>query len=382
MKSLFSVQYGKRVAVASLISMLSSQVAAIDVRFNTRDAGVVKQSEMWTVGTSNVRESSEYVGNTIDAMRFGAVQEYALQADGTLSDEAKAEIDGYVEKLDQLNRLNFQNDPDNYKEIRTVTLMASSAKDKVHPYYVSANGNNINTGRWRNMFKAYVRYVEDVHNLTVRFIEPGNETDFGDKYKNKENWRKIHRVFNEDDTLSNYPIVGPSTLSAGAVHNWWPYVQNNTDWAATHVINGTMKNYIRFLKQSKQEGKPYFASENHSLAEMIICANYADCIGGLWWRTSADKGDWSRVSKTGRQLAYVEDRPNWTVATVYKQRRARKIWLFASGGTRATSNNAQPTTYTFISEDRDVYFDGIGPQRQFEIEVQKDATYAIEVTWE
>ena len=373
---------GKLGLTALAAGLFSMQASAVDVRFNVSDTGEAKRSELWTVGTSYLNESSQNIGNTIDAMRFGAVQEYPLNSDGTLSAEAMAEIDGYVDQLNRLNDMNLANDPDNYQEIRTVTLMGSSAKDKVHSYYVDPdNANLLLAGRWRNMFKAYIRYVEGTHNLTVRLIEPGNETDYGDKYKDKNNWKKIHRKFKEDGLLSQYPIVGPSTLSAGAAHNWWPYVGENSDWAGTHVINGTMKQYVKFLKQSVTDNKPYFATENHSLAEMIICVEYADCVGGLWWRTSEDKGDWSRVSKVGRQIAYVEDRPNWTVATAYKEN-ANKVWLFASGGTRATSNSAQPTSYTFISEDRDVYFDGVGPQRSYTVEVAKDSTYAIEVTWD
>lgn len=370
------------IASVVLSGLFSMQVNAVDVHFDTRETGKAKQSNLWTVGTSYINESSADLGNTIDAMRFGAVQEYPLNKDRTLQDSAKAEIDSEVGRLQHLNSLNLANDPQNYREIRSVTLMASSAKDKVNPYYVASNGQDLRVGRWRDMFKAYIDYVENTHNLNVILIEPGNETDYGDKFKNKKNWEDIHKAFNEDPVLTNYPIVGPSTLSAGAVHNWWPFVKNNSDWAATHVINGSMNQYIKYLKQSNSEGKPYFASENHSLAEMIICANYTDCLGGLWWRTSPDKGDWSRVSQHGRQIAYVEDRPNWTVATVYKQRRNNKAWIFASGGTRATSNNGVPTRYRFVSEGRDVYFDGVGPQREFEIEVSKNSTFAIEVTWD
>lgn len=369
-----------KIVTICLVGFFSFPAKAIDIPFNIYDSGVAKQSRLWTVGTSDVRASSRHLGNTIDAVRFGAVQEYALTDTGALTAEARRDIDELVQRLRSLNELNQAADPENYREIREVTLMASSAESKVHPYYV--NGDTIRVGRWRDMFIAYVNYVEDVHGLRVRLIEPGNETDYGRKYNNRSNWARIHRVFNNDPILSRYPIVGPSTLSAGAAHRWYDQVGEDTDWVATHVINGTMAQYIRFLRRSVSDNKPYFASENHSLAEMIICANYADCLGGLWWSTSQDKGDWSRVSRWGRQIAYAEDRPNWTVATVYKQRRQNKAWIFASGGTRATARNAVPTTYRFISEGQDVYFDGVGPQRSIEITVGKSDTHAIEVTWD
>ncbi len=350
-----------------LTCLFATNLHAVTVNFDTTDIGVTKKSTLWTVGTSYVNESNMYIGSEIDAMRFGAVQEYPLEPDGSLGAAAKAEIDGYVTKLNLVPGLN------------SVTLMASSAIDKVDLYYVAANGVDIIPERWRDMFKAYIDYVENTHGLTVVLIEPGNETDYGNKYKNKDNWADIHAAFMADPVLSQYPIVGPSTLSAGAAANWWSYVKDNTDWGATHTINGTMNQYINYLLQVKGEGKPYFASENHSLAEMIICANY-DCLGGLWWRVSQDKGDWTRVNQISRQIAYVEDRPNWTVATVYKE--PNKIWLFASGGTRATSNSATPTTYTFTATDRDVYFDGVGPQRTYEVVVDKSTTVAVEVTWD
>ncbi len=360
----------KKAAQALLIisSVFAIQTQAITVEFDTTDIGLTKKSELWTVGFRNVTASNAHLGSEIDAMRFGAVQEYPLEPDGSLGVDAKAEIDGYVSQLRKVPGLN------------TITLLASSSAKKVDPYFVAPNGVDLIPERWRDMFKAYIDYVENTHGLTVLLIEPGNETDFGDKYKRKANWAEIHAAFEADPVLTNYPIVGPSTLSAGAAAGWWNSIRDNTDWGATHIINGTMNQYVNFLLQVKGEGKPYFASENHNLAEMIICANYYACLGGLWWDTSPDKGDWTRVNQISRQIAYVEDRPNWTVATVYKE--PNKIWLFASGGTRATSNSATPTTYTFTATDRDVYFDGVGPQRSFEIVVDKSTTAAIEVTWD
>jgi len=349
-------------AIASPLSLR----ADVPVLFDTTDIGVTKKSTEWSIGITEGPNSIARMLGEIDHIRFAAVQEYALEADGSLSAAAKAEVDGYIGKMDQV------------PYPISATIMASSAEKKVHPSLLKPNGRDIDPEKWAAMFRAYIDYVENHHGRTVAMLEPMNEIDYGDKYGDKANWAEVFARFKADPVLSRYPLAGPGTLSAGAANNWYDPIKDHVDWGGTHVINGSMDALIKFHNRVTEDGKIYFANENHNLAEMIIDANYGGS-GGLWWDIDTVKGEWTHIHQNARQIAYVEDRNDWTVATAYKQ--PNKIWLFVSGGTRAAPGGAK-STYTFTSTDRPVYFDGAGPMTEFSIEVFKDTRESIEVTWD
>ena len=337
------------------------------VDFNTNDNGVYKPVHVWAAGARDIQKSIDSMnqyGRAIHAVRIGGVQEYKLKNNGELSNEAKAEIDADMEK--------WQRVPGN--NVRIIP-MASGARDKVHSWYLK-NGNEIRGNRWRDMFKAVVDYVFSRYGAQIMAIEPLNEPDYGGKYGNKDNWNDVLRKFQEDPILGQYPIVGPSTLSSNAFAGWYKKTKNHTDWGATHWINGSTNNYINFLKDVGRDGKIIWNSEMHNLIELIIGAEHNIYGSLIWGGIEPVEAAFAYASQEGRRIAYKVNRNKQTAAAAYKVNN-NTVYLFAAGSER----HADDHTYTFRSTNRDVYFNGVGPQREFKVDVGKNSRVMVEVTW-
>jgi hypothetical protein len=106
---------------------------------------------------------------------------------------------------------------------------------------------------------------------------------------------------------------------------------------------------------------------------------------GIWWGTAElARGEFVKASD-GMRLGYAEHRPNWTAASVYRGTDGK---VQAFGGT--SERQAATTTYRFVSKDRDVYYDGYGPQREYTMVMpggtgyqtgQTNAERVVNITW-
>lgn len=76
----------------------------------------------------------------------------------------------------------------------------------------------------------------------------------------------------------------------------------------------------------------------------------------------------ARLACGGERLAYTEHRPNWTAASVYRSKDGSKVQAF--GG--VSERQAKTTTYRFVSKEKDVFYDGYGPQREFYLEMPEE----------
>lgn len=90
-------------------------------------------------------------------------------------------------------------------------------------------------------------------------------------------------------------------------------------------------------------------------------------------------------ASSGKRLVYAEHRPNWTAASVYRNPEG-KIQLF--GGT--SERQGVTTSYRFVVKDKDVFFDGHGPQREYTMILpggtgyqngQTNAERVVNVSW-
>ena len=106
--------------------------------------------------------------------------------------------------------------------------------------------------------------------------------------------------------------------------------------------------------------------------EAMVGAEYGKQTG-IWWGTAEyARGEFVKATN-GSRLAYAEHRPNWTAASVYKTVDGR-IQAFAG----VSERQAATTTYRFVSKDRDVYFDGVGPQREYVLEMPAGTGYQVD----
>ena len=110
------------------------------------------------------------------------------------------------------------------------------------------------------------------------------------------------------------------------------------------------------------------ADELHNVMEAMVGVEYG-MQTGIWWGTAERaRGEFCKASREGGvRLGYEEHRDNWTAASVYRSP-VGKVQAF--GGT--SERQAATTTYRFVSKDRDVYYNGHDPQREYIMELPEE----------
>ncbi len=354
-----------------LVSKKASSNATATVDFTTSAVGKNVAMDYWAVGTHGASKSIEQLGSEVDVVRVGGFQKWPMIDAKTLSQDAQTHLDSEVEDVIKFLQVNPN---------AQISLSSSSKNGKVNSYFIS-NGK-VNTTRWKNLFKAVRKYTlnklqERGYSVNVAFIEANNEPDWN-KIGDKSNMNSMMAKMQADSELGSIPQVGPSTLNCANAKSWWNATKRNSDWGATHVLGGNMKNYISFIKKVNNEGKPFYNSEAHTVAEMIVAARYG-CKGGLWWYPVSNHEAGFTHAQFGNQILYKEVRENWAVAAAYKGE-GNKIHLFVSSAERF--GNAQTkTTFTFNCTDQPVSFDGSEKKTSHTVSIGKNDTEHIIITW-
>jgi len=78
----------------------------------------------------------------------------------------------------------------------------------------------------------------------------------------------------------------------------------------------------------------------------------------------------------GQQLGYADNWPNWTAAAVYRGTNGA-VQAFLGGSERM----GVATTYRFFSQDRDVFYNGYGPRRDFTTTNPGNAEEVVNINW-
>jgi len=334
------------------------------VNFSTTDPGINTPMTNWAIGwIGNTSQSIDRLGaGQIDSVRIGCPKEWALDANEELVPAAQADVDQGMAKVMQVAALN-----PNVK-----VAMVCSGGNGINSWYVQDNGVDIRGTRWLALFKATKHYVENAYGLEISYIEVGNEQDWGGKKGTKSNIDNIMERFQDDAEMGGFPQVGPSTLDCDNANSWYNAIKTHTDWGATHAINGSKDNYISFLQQVSSDGKAYFGSEIHNLAEMIMGTEYGS-IGGCWWNTaSVAAGRFVNACQLGPRICYEEIPNKFGAACGFREEGTNRIYLFA--GSRGD------TSVTFNCTDKLVYFDGVGPQSSVTVDLAGGDEVVIEVT--
>lgn len=82
------------------------------------------------------------------------------------------------------------------------------------------------------------------------------------------------------------------------------------------------------------------------------------------------RGEFAKATD-GVRIGYAEHRPNWTAAAIYRY--GGKLRLF--GGT--AERTATTTHYQVVSLNRDVFYDGHGPQREYLLPMEGGESYSL-----
>lgn len=349
-------------------SLVALPAADRNVLFDISASGVATPI-IWGLDTAwpseeNIRRGIAYMGaDNVDIVRASFQPTYPL-SDGDL-------------QADQVYWLNLRLDLIDLTGADT-KVMLNSDHPSVDDWYFG------NAANWAQLMDVTTRRVQE-RGRTVVSIAPFNEPDY--VWTGQGSIADFYNIAGElknNSRFDNIRISGGNTLNCDEAFYWYDYLKDRLDEGNTHQLAGEFDGYASFFQAVRENGHHATNDELHNVMEAMVGVEYG-MQTGIWWGTAEwARGEFVKASK-GERLAYAEHRPNWTAASVYRHPEGK---VQAFGGT--SERQAATTTYRFISKDRDVYFDGYGPQREYQMELpggtgyqegQTNAERVVNITW-
>lgn len=222
---------------------------------------------------------------------------------------------------------------------------------------------NCNVQHWAAMINSHVHWMQANTDHPIMGVSPFNEPDY---WTTEEGATVSKQVQVAKLLRENYPrmdsvnLVGGNTLNNDKALTWYSSGKQYYDWGNTHQLAGSFDNYVKFYQQLVKDGKVGYNDEMHNVTEAMTGLEYGMTVGIWWGFDSRARGEFCDISSHGERLSYGEHRDNWTSASVYRHDDGRVKAFVGSSERQAVS-----TSYQFVSIDRDVYFDGYGPTRQY-----------------
>jgi len=257
--------------------------------------------------------------------------------------------------------------------------------------YYTAN-KKADADHWAQCIVAHVDWMKKNTKHPIVGVSPFNEPDnaldknlVGEIQGTPEDEANVARLLKTYDSMQDIAIAGGNTLNDDNALNWYNAGKEYYDWGNTHQLAGSFANYANFYQQLQQEGKVGYADEMHNVGDAMVGLEYGMTVGIWWGFDSRARGEFCDISRNGERLAYAEHRDNWTSAAVYRHDDGRVKAFFGS-----SERQAKTTSYQVVSVDRDVYFDGHGPLREYALTLKGAVGYdkgqtnverVIDVTW-
>ena len=253
-------------------------------------------------------------------------------------------------------------------------------------YFVVNKSADVN--HWAANINSHVHWMQQNTKHPVIGVSPFNEPDYWTTEEGATEAKQVQvaKILREQyPRMDSVNIVGGNTLNDDKALSWYTTGKQYYDWGNTHQLAGSFANFASFFQQLKKDGKVGYADEMHNVGEAMVGLEYGMTVGIWWGFDSRARGEFCDISRHGERLAYGEHRSNWTAASVYRHDDGRVKAFIGS-----SERQAMTTSYQFVSLDRDVYFDGEGPLRQFRMEMpggtgyqngQTNAERVIDITW-
>ena len=227
----------------------------------------------------------------------------------------------------------------------------------------------------------------DVHRLAyqalginVESASPVNENDYnyhGQISTNESIRRSVAKkiceyLYNEYGYKElGINLCGGNTLNCDRASEYWNDAKAYLSQGNTHQLAGGFNKYAAFFQEVKNAGQMPVNDELHNVMEAMVGVQYG-LKRGIWWGTAEHtRSQFMKASNKGVRLAYSENRNKWTAASVYRHDDGT-----VEGFIGASERQATTTTYRFFSQDRDVWYDGQGPMREFVMTVEADPSGA------
>jgi len=242
----------------------------------------------------------------------------------------------------------------------------------------------LNTSAWATAMETWQRYYAgSFPGRTMFMVQPFNEPDYG-WYSggygiwgqgSPQNLYTIMGNLQASGSFSGVNFGGGTTLDSSAALTWYNAASSRITVGTTHNLNGSVASYVGFIQAVAANSDIPFDPEAHNLGEMIIGANYG-VQGGIWWEgAELARGSFASANK-GVQLGYADDWNNWTAGAVYRTP-AGVVQAYAGGSER----HGIQTTFRYYSTDRDVFYDGNGPRRDYTVVNPGSEEKVMNITW-
>lgn len=237
--------------------------------------------------------------------------------------------------------------------------------------------------RWAELIDVTTKLHQD-RGRTVVSVSPFNEPDYGWGQGTIQDFYNIAGELKNNPRFHNIRISGGNTLNNDEALPWYNYLKNRLDEGNTHQLAGSFDSYANFYTAVRANNHHATNDELHNVMEAMVGVEYG-MQTGIWWGTAElARGEFVKASD-GERLGYAEHRPNWTAASIYRNTEGK---MQAFGGT--SERMAVSTTYRFASKDKDVFYDGYGPQREYTMKLpggtgyqegQTNAERVVNITW-
>jgi hypothetical protein len=347
-----------------VLSCLAAGVAhgQIRVDFSTADAGAKKSIPYWGLDTNwasadNMKRGLIFMGPAnVNVVRVPAMVDKPQDA-GLTGDEQT--------HLQTCKDLAALVGPDAKWEL------CAPGSDTVNAWFQSGVGT-VNVNRWAQALKLN----QEFYNHPMWIVEPFNEPDYATWGEGtKQNLSDIMDTLQAMPNFSGSAMAGGSTMSCDVAADWYDALNGRAAVGTTHTLYGTVANYVGFIQHVTATKATPIHPEGHNVVEAIIGAEYG-LNGMIWWGTAERaRGEFVRASM-GTRLGYAEDRTNWTAAAVYRSPTGA-VQAFLGSSERVGGT----TTYTFHATDREVYYDGHGPQRDYSVTIARNQEKVVNITW-
>lgn len=359
----------EEIATSSQQLTVNTTVATA-VPYSVDDAGE-QFPVIWGLDTAwpdewNMRRGTAFIGAENLGTARASFQPNNLITNGELSASQKAALD---------KRLNLIR----YSGVTSIALNCD------HEVLNKANYVG-KPAEWVKLIEATARYCQS-KGYTIVSVAPFNEPDYSSWGQGSQaDMTEVARLLKENPYFQNIRICGANTLNCDQALPWYNAMKQYLDEGNTHQLAGVFNTYATFFETVRADGKHATADELHNVMEAMVGVEYGMQTGIWWGFDGLARGEFCRASNNGDRLAYAENRSTWTAASIYRNNKEGKVQAFL-GTSERQANNA---SYRFISRDRDVYYDGYGPVRDFVVEMpggigyqqgQTNAERVVNITW-
>lgn len=288
---------------------------------------------------------------------------------GALPTDMQTELDNRMKNVERIGHkvdIALNLDAAQLYKMSDYYNIGTDGEGKLYIDWNRADGGTKNHAEWARLIDATAAAVE-AKGYTVVSAAPFNEPDYQYNGLTKASFLAINKELEKFPRFNNIRISGGNTLNCDEADPWYEYLKETLDEGNTHQLAGDFNHYAAFFEKVRNDGKYATADELHNVMEAMVGVEYG-MQTGIWWGTAERaRGEFCQISNKGERLAYAENRPAWSAASVYKS--PGKLQAFVG----CSERQARPSTYRFVTTGgRALYADGYGPLYDYNVDVPAD----------